>query len=682
MADRSPNPSSRQEVLPANGLLASGLIIVCLWFALTTSVSSRVHLVVGYTTIPSGPPQLEMFLATSAGWLFAGFMAALWLWLLYYAARRNSPAARRATMWLGLAIAPLCLSVTRVFGSGQWPQPSIAEPLWLAFWTGLSFSILVEVRVAANSRNASEPKPHTSGQTLVYSILVVSLAAICSLWWYSQSVTYHRNFMLGYNDFGHFIQRIANTAAGRGLLLESPVLPRFWDHFNPGLILLVPLWQLLPGVETFFALHAATLAFSGVIIYAIARKLAQSPMAASLWCGAWLAQPVIGQMNLAYTYGWHPIAMAIPALLGALLMALRGRYWVAILLAVLAMAMEEGPIVVVSLFLATCGWWAFVDQRRQRLGAIADSSASPLGQFINRLSWPGWSTLAAATTLLFLVVYRFSGLAEFQTARFVALGDTPWQIILSPVIRPAAFWGELLRWDKFAFVGCLWLPCFVFSLARGRRWLLPTLLPLGVLLVWDHRPASSLAFQYTSGLLPIFWLATIVGGADEPSNNNRHRCVSSASGALFTGLVLSLFVGQLPYSSPTLIDVEGTTYSVTSPLQRLAHAEDGIWLAEQVQRLQQDGGEVLATGRIAAHLVGNRDLETVGQYLERRAKLAQLPDRRDNPLGHYQWIILDRRETFQQSPEGIQEVESEALERGFKVVADQYEIVIMKRDAS
>jgi hypothetical protein len=194
--------------------------------------------------------------------------------------------------------------------------------------------------------------------------------------------------------------------------------------------------------------------------------------------------------------------------------------------------------------------------------------------------------------------------------------------------------------------------------------------PLLVLIVWDHRPASCLAFQYASALLPVFWLAALISSKQNSSG--------AGVGALATGLVLSLFVGQLPYSSPSLLDVVGRTYGTESHSRRLSDAEDGQWLTAQIARIRQDGSEVLATGRIAAHLVTNRDVETVGQYLERRPQLAQLPDRLGNPIGHYRWCMLDRHEQFQQDSSQTAAVEEEARQAGFAVVAEAFDIVVLE----
>ncbi len=97
-----------------------------------------------------------------------------------------------------------------------------------------------------------------------------------------------------------------------------------------------------------------------------------------------------------------------------------------------------------------------------------------------------------------------------------------------------------------------------------------------------------------------------------------------------------------------------------------------------MRRVRSEPGNCLATGRIAAHLVGMPDIETVGQYVERRDRLRQLKDRTE-PIRHYDWIVLDRRESFQQSVEQTKAVEAEVRAAQFEEVAQQHDIVIFKR---
>lgn len=405
------------------------------------------------------------------------------------------------------------------------------------------------------------------------------------------------------------------------------------------------------------------------MVWGMARRLQFDPVSAMIMGLAWLVQPVLGQMNIAYTYGWHPISLAIPLMLAALWSLMAHRAWLALACSLTAMSMEEGVIVVVALFCAGCAAQVLC------LGTKTLTQDDVDHRQVFGLSATIWGLAAALAVVAFIVVYRFSGIAEFQTGRFVALGNTAVEVLLSPVLRPSAFWGAIFRWDKLAFCLSLWLPCFLPAVLRGWRWMLPTVLPLMVLIVWDHKPATSLAFQYSSTLLPLFWLAAVAGGQSAPR--------LSSVGALITGLVMSLYVGQLPYSSPTLLDVIGHTYGIAGdelerPHVRKASDQDGQWLTAQVQKIRFDRGEVLATGRVAAHLVGNRDVETIGQYLERRDRLEKIADRLGAPIKHYRWIILDRQEGFQQTSENIAAVEREALAAGFQVTAEQYGIVVLE----
>lgn len=649
-------PALAKEDLFARPPIWLGGLLAALWWLAAAGMSTRIHTVMGYQTLRLLPAVYEPLAVSLPAAIFCGGLAAAWL-ILYLAARTVGSVThpkdiRRAAGSLGLASVPLWISIAEVL-MGISVSRHYWEALWLSGWTGMSFYCLCSGKsvVPWNARRQF--------------CLVCLLATIVGVGWYFATWSLHESFMLGFNDFGHFGQRVASTAAGRGWLLETPVLPAFWDHFNPGLLLLVPLWSVWPDEQLFFVVQAAALAGSGLGLWAIAKHLGLGGHAPMLFAAAWLAQPSLGQMNLAYTYGWHPISIAIPFLLLAMWATGTRRFVLAGLSCLLAMSMEEGVILMVSFWsLAAAGRLAL----RRRLADVTDQSVLGLGM-------RSWLVIGLLSGLSFVLVYRWSGLAEFQTGRFVALGNSLPEVIASPVLRARAFWGQLLRPTSFYFVASLLLPCFVLSLARSWTILAAAGVPLGVLLVWHHAPATCLAFQYPSLLLGVFWFTAIEG--TRRLDPTRHT--AAACGALVTSLVLSLFVGQLPYSGQSMVDVTSATYAPDATWQRGRYDEDAIWMRSQIENIFSPDRAFLATGRIAAHLVGGREVETVGQFFLRQAELSQLEDRQGQPLSAYDWIILDRTEGFQQSLAETQKLEELALEAGFQVVEDRYAVVFLKR---
>lgn len=651
-------------------------VVIALWLLAVAILSSRIYFLLPYAVVGDLPPSLEPFGIPAATIPICVGMAIAWCWLANQSTRPS-----RAIIYLLIASAPLLLwfpNAMAVFNC----KPNLGENIWLAGWTGLSFSELL------TAQNLTSLRRRWSAQRILKESAVLWIAIVtCTVWWFCQLSWYHDNFLLGYNDYGHFLQRLSNTLHGHGWLIESPILPRFWDHFNPGLLLLLPAWAIWPDVHQAFAWQASALAICAHLVFRIALALGHRPAVAMFFGLAWLAQPSVGQMNLGYTYGWHPITLAIPLLLATIWSLLANRRWLALIACLLALSMEEGVFVVVALTALCCAVYSSLSQWRTT--QATDASSKRPTEFHTTLPAWAWWGIGIASAIGFVLVYKFSGLAEFQTGRFIKLGNSPREILLSPFLRPSVFWGSLVASDRWVYMLLLWMPCGVPSLWRGWRYLVPTLFPLFVLAVWDHLAAHCIAFQYASTLLPLFWLAAL-SGAQRADSQEAVESISShppehtlsgircAVAAMVTGTTLSIFLGQLPFSTWTLLDVDSRTYGAGEVLRRHVADDDGAWLNAQLLKLRQQRPRCLATGRIAAHLVGMPDIETVGQYAERRERLRGLSDR-PIPIRHYDWLVLDHHEIFQQTSDQIKAVEAEALAEHFEVVARQYDIVILKR---
>jgi uncharacterized membrane protein len=209
--------------------------------------------------------------------------------------------------------------------------------------------------------------------------------------------------LLGYHDFGHFARRIVNTWEGRGWLMESPGVPAFWDHFNPGLVLLAPGWGLWPDARLFILLQAVCLASPALFVFGIARRSGCDGLTAAAWSGAYLAFPSVGLLNLSYSYGWHPVSVAIPLMFLAVWALLAGRRWLALAAILLACSFQESVIVVAGC-LAAClalqGWLAGQQSAAGWRGGLERFAGDT--QLAGQLPVRGWLGIWLALVMAFL----------------------------------------------------------------------------------------------------------------------------------------------------------------------------------------------------------------------------------------------------------------------------------------
>ena len=110
-------------------------------------------------------------------------------------------------------------------------------------------------------------------------------------------------------------------------------------------------------------LQAVCLALPAPLVFGIARAWGAGAAAAAAWAAAYLAYPAIGQLNLNYTYGWHPVSLALPLLFLGLWGFSRGRLVLAGASLLLACSFEETLLVVPA--------WS---GRRLRLAGVAGTA--------------------------------------------------------------------------------------------------------------------------------------------------------------------------------------------------------------------------------------------------------------------------------------------------------------------
>jgi len=233
----------------------------------------------------------------------------------------------------------------------------------------------------------------------------------------------------------------------------------------------------------------------------------------------------------------------------------------------------------------------------------------------------------------------------------------------------------------------LLIPLGSRSLFRGRWILLACALPVSVLLAWGHRPATCIAFQYTTTLIPILFLAAMVGAGKHTDRTSSGVASGPMWQATVTALVgcaaASMWLGASPWCRNTLTDVVGQTYLEAGGLpfleDRLPGSEGIKVLHEVVALVDREDASVLATGRIAAHFVGAERLDTVGQAPQRWAAFEAEAGPGRSGIELFDWVVVDTYERFQQSHENIAFVLEEAKRANYRIIEARRGIVVLTR---
>lgn len=746
----SPDETRRSSLAPAAWLAAAG------WTWALSLLATREHHILDYHVVESAPPlwgfvalpvwKLLAILLAGTAWARAcsraesplkkgrgsaadcirphtrpRFVAVPVSFFSRILGRLEEGGARQAMRWL---FAAYLIPAGDAFRAAGIPLAfTFFEPLWLTWISGAAIVALAgrggeEMGPPPGQCNTHTGNPARRAQPVPSSFpsrrrqqpqetarrlpaglldaLVWLLALAVGAWWYNQSCTALDAFLLGYHDFGHFAFRVASTWKGRGFLLETPGLPAFWDHFNPGLALLAPLWGLWPDARLFLLLQAVCLALPAPLVFRIARLWGMTASAAAVWAAAYLAFPAVGQLNLNYSYGWHPISLALPWIFAALAALLARRFWWAAACALLACSFEEAVIVALACLAVALGLQAWWSARRRE---PANHEASDDSALARRLPIGAWWGIWVLLTFAFMLIAHYAAFTRYQTGRFENLGESGLAIALSPFLRPRVFWGEALGLKSLLFLVTLLLPLTPGVLVRGRWLLLAAAFPLGLLMGWGHPPAKSIAFQYVTTLLPLLWLAALAGArrltaarslpVSQPAAERASRSSADLSlglAALVSCLVASSLFGALPWSSPTLSIMLAQTYQTegvtTLENPRAPGTAANQFLREITTQINSEKASVLASGRIAAHLLNVHRLETVEQALFRWQALQAEAGEGRSGVEVFDWIVLDTCERFQQSLDKMEAILVEAQRVGYRSVRSQDGILLLERPPS
>jgi hypothetical protein len=295
----------------------------------------------------------------------------------------------------------------------------------------------------------------------------------------------HRAFHSAANDLAFFDQIIWNTARGRFFATRFVPYNFLGQHVQPVLLFYALLYHLWASPESLLVTQACVVAAAAVPLYAVARRLLQHDGRACLVAALYLLSPYLHQ---AVNFDFHPETMApFFAFLGYGFI-LRGRTRAAIL-ATLSMLLLKEDTVLLVLGIAWLCWL----RRERRAAAILGGIA---------ICW------GALTTLVIMPHFR-AGPSDLEE-RYGYLGSGAANILIGLVTHPMRALGHLLVWSTLLTVLALLGSVGFLPLAAPAELLAAAPL-LCFHLLSTHAAQQSLRVQYSAEVLPLIWIAAVVG---------------------------------------------------------------------------------------------------------------------------------------------------------------------------
>ncbi|TMF56854.1 MAG: DUF2079 domain-containing protein [Chloroflexi bacterium] len=357
--------------------------------------------------------------------------------------------------------------------------------------------------------------------------LALGAALVATILFGALALLRHWTFHSTASDLAVFDQVMWNTVHGR--FMESTIsLARcephsfFGDHFSPALLLLVPPYALFPHPETLIVAQTISLALGAWPIYLLARRSLPTSAQRLVWVAAYLLSAPLSFIAL---YDFHEITLAVAPLGFAMYFLATRRTVPMVLCLVLALlAKEEVALIGVGFGVAL----AFQGRWRSSAVVIAGS-------------------LVAFVVTLQVIIPAFAAGAPYQyLGRYASLGRDEGEIARTLLLDPLRVLSVLVKGEigsKIVFVLSLFGPGL--GLALRSKWaLIPSLPPLGYLMLSDYGGEHTLHNQYGAPLIPLALGASILGVAALGERWRRRVTV----GVLASSLFFAFSFGGLPFS--------------------------------------------------------------------------------------------------------------------------------------
>ncbi len=326
---------------------------------------------------------------------------------------------------------------------------------------------------------------------LLLVLMVLTYAIIMSY----QSVLRYVTFKATAFDLGNLDQVLWNTIHGHPFFWTNQAdnwfgpPTRLAQHVEPIILPLSLLYVFHSDPRILLIFQTLVLASGALPVYLLTRKyLPDWPLLAAVMAGAYLISPALLGINI---FDFHPVSLATPLLLYALLALNYERYFWFVIACILASACKEEIPAVVAL-LGVLVIWKY---KSPRLG----TALIVCGLL--------WSVIAVA-----VIEPHFYPGTQHNTFwyRYTALGSTPGNAVINVLLHPWLLIITFVTLDRVYYLAGLLRSTGFFALLAP-EWLLPTLPSLAINLLSGDQLLYTGVYHYNAAIIPFIMMAAIVG---------------------------------------------------------------------------------------------------------------------------------------------------------------------------
>ena len=326
-------------------------------------------------------------------------------------------------------------------------------------------------------------------------ILLAAVTLVYSLEMSHQAILRYETFKATAFDLGNMDQVIWNTLHGRLFQFTNQAIDwygpptRLAIHFEPIILPLSLLYSFGADPRILLVFQTLALAAGSLPVFLLTRKLIpQWPLLAPLMATAYLLAPSLIGLNI---FDFHPVALATPLLLYALLALEYNHYtWFLVACVLAASTKEDVPLAIAMLGILVI--WRY---KLPRLGLTL------------LIGGALWSLIAFKV----IIPHFYPGVqANNFWYRYEELGSSPGAAILNLFVRPWVFFSLFFTLDRLYYLFSLVRSGGFFALLAP-EWLLPALPSLAVNLLSTDPLLYSGAYHYNAAIIPFVMIAAIHG---------------------------------------------------------------------------------------------------------------------------------------------------------------------------